>query len=137
MLIIFLFLCLFTFHQHKQFLMVAQFYKGYASLEVTRLEVKRPKVMRLEIMQREVKRREVTRREVMRLEVTRQAWRKLHCFRVTKLPTLSAISVQVVVSKGVGRRLQPAIRAATPKTALQLFLGWPLTWYGEVGHSKT
>jgi hypothetical protein len=28
-------LCLFTFCQHKQLPMVAQFFKGYASLEVT------------------------------------------------------------------------------------------------------
>jgi hypothetical protein len=33
---IFRFLCLFTFCQHKQLPMVAQFFKGYASLEVTR-----------------------------------------------------------------------------------------------------
>jgi hypothetical protein len=30
------FLCLFTFRQHKQLPMVARFFKGYASLEVTR-----------------------------------------------------------------------------------------------------
>jgi hypothetical protein len=33
---IFRFLCLFTFCQHKQLPMVARFFKGYASLEVTR-----------------------------------------------------------------------------------------------------
>jgi hypothetical protein len=33
---IFRFLCWFTFCQHKQLPMVAQFFKGYASLEITR-----------------------------------------------------------------------------------------------------
>jgi hypothetical protein len=36
MLFIFRFLCLFTFLQHKQLPMVAQFFKGYASLESMR-----------------------------------------------------------------------------------------------------
>jgi hypothetical protein len=36
---IFLFLCLSTFCQHKQLPMVAQLFKGYASLEVTRPRV--------------------------------------------------------------------------------------------------
>jgi hypothetical protein len=35
MLFIFLFLFLFTFRQHKQLSMVAQFFKGYTSLEVS------------------------------------------------------------------------------------------------------
>jgi hypothetical protein len=33
---IFRFLCLFTFRQHKKLPMVAQFFNGYLSLEVTR-----------------------------------------------------------------------------------------------------
>jgi hypothetical protein len=33
---IFRFLCLFTFCQHKQLPMIARFFKGYASVEVTR-----------------------------------------------------------------------------------------------------
>jgi hypothetical protein len=36
MLFIFRFSCLFTFRQHKLLPMVARFFKGYASLEVTR-----------------------------------------------------------------------------------------------------
>ena len=36
MMFIFRFLCLLTFRQHKQLPMVARFFKGYASLEVTR-----------------------------------------------------------------------------------------------------
>jgi hypothetical protein len=33
---IFPFLCLFTFRQHKQLPIVARFFKGYGSLDVTR-----------------------------------------------------------------------------------------------------
>jgi hypothetical protein len=36
MLFIFLFLCLFTFCQHKQLLMLSRLFKGYALLEVAR-----------------------------------------------------------------------------------------------------
>jgi hypothetical protein len=39
MLFIFRFLCLFTFRQHKQLPMIVPFFKGYASLEVTRQRV--------------------------------------------------------------------------------------------------
>jgi hypothetical protein len=56
------------------------------------------------------------KKDFKKVALIKQAWRKLHRseypnFGVTKFPTLSAIGVRYGVSKGVGRRLQPACPA--------------------------